>query len=323
MSSFIRTIMKPGMYHGFNKKPPFFEGWYYKLVSADEGQRYAVIPGVILGDKGHAFIQILDGVTGRSAYHTFPAESFWASSNEFEVLIDQNRFTRDEISLNIRNDLGRVSGELKFTGGVPWPVSLVSPGIMGWYAWVPRMECYHGVLSFDHRIVGRLAVDGRIVDFSEGHGYIEKDWGKSFPAAWVWFQSNHFEEPGVCLTASVALIPWLGNTFRGFIIGLWDGAQLYRFATYTGAKIETLNIGEHTIHWIVRDRNYRLEMDVQQAPGGLLLGPTTVEMGKRVDETLSATVHVRLSRRSGELLFEGHGKHAGLEVNGDLPRLRS
>ena len=23
---------------------------------------------------------------------------------------------------------------------------------MGWYAWVPFMECYHGVLSLDHTI---------------------------------------------------------------------------------------------------------------------------------------------------------------------------
>jgi len=32
----LRTILNPGVYHGVNKKPPFFEGWYYKLVSADE-----------------------------------------------------------------------------------------------------------------------------------------------------------------------------------------------------------------------------------------------------------------------------------------------
>jgi hypothetical protein len=27
------ATLKPGVYHGLNKKPPFFEGWYYKLVS--------------------------------------------------------------------------------------------------------------------------------------------------------------------------------------------------------------------------------------------------------------------------------------------------
>jgi len=309
------------MYHGFNKHPPFFEGWYYKLVSADEEKRFAIIPGVILGDQEHAFIQILNGVTGQSAYYSFPLETYWASTTDFEVRIGKNRFKKDEISLNLNTDTGRISGELRFTGGTPWPVSLLSPGIMGWYAWVPRMECYHGVLSFDHQITGTVDFEGSIIEFTGGHGYIEKDWGKSFPEAWVWFQSNHFERPGICLTASVAMIPWLGGAFRGFIIGLWDGNKLFRFATYTGAKIDHLKIGEHKVEWVVRDRNYHLEMIIQQAPGGQLFGPTRVEMGKRVDETLSAKVQVRLRRLSNGLVFEGEGRFAGLEVNGDLPRL--
>ena len=49
-------------------------------------------------------------------------------------------------------------GRLVFEGITPWPVSITSPGIMGWYAWVPKMECYHGVLSLDHRIQGDLQI---------------------------------------------------------------------------------------------------------------------------------------------------------------------
>jgi hypothetical protein len=44
-------------------------------------------------------------------------------------------------------------------------------------------------------------------------------------------------------------------------------------------------------------------------------------MGRRVDETLDALLEVRLSERSGRVLFEGRGRHAGLEINGDIPRL--
>ena len=55
----IKGNLNPGSYHGTNKKPPFFEGWYYKLVSADEKQKIAIIPGVILGKEAHAFIQVL------------------------------------------------------------------------------------------------------------------------------------------------------------------------------------------------------------------------------------------------------------------------
>ena len=33
---------------------------------------------------------------------------------------------------------------------------------------------------------------------------MERDWGSAFPRAWVWTQSNHFDEDHVCLTASIA-----------------------------------------------------------------------------------------------------------------------
>jgi hypothetical protein len=321
MSNFFYTTLRPAMYHGRGRQAPYFEGWYYKLVSKDESLRYAIIPGVILGQDGHAFIQVLDGASGRSTYHTYRPDQFWASPTDFELRIGASRFTQTEIELAVEDAQGSLHGRLSFERPAPWPVSWLSPGIMGWYAWVPRMECYHGVLSFDHAIQGSLALDGGRLDFSGGRGYIEKDWGQSFPAAWVWFQSNHFAAPGVCITASVAIIPWLGSAFRGFIIGLWLDGALYRFATYTGARIAKLAVSDERVDWLVQDRRCTLELSAARAQGGLLRGPTRLDMGKRVAETLQAEVHVRLLRRDGSLLFEGTGRHAGLEVHGDLPRL--
>jgi succinate dehydrogenase/fumarate reductase flavoprotein subunit len=48
-------------------------------------------------------------------------------------------------------------------------------GTMGWYAFVPAMECYHGVLSFDHLLEGGLELNGQYIDYTGGRGYIEKD----------------------------------------------------------------------------------------------------------------------------------------------------
>jgi tocopherol cyclase len=313
--------LHPDMYHGTHQKPPFFEGWYFKVVSPDESQRYAIVPGVILGANGHAFIQVLNGSTGASAYHTFPLQDFWASKDDFEIRIGPNRFSRDRISLQIDNSQGKVQGELQFDGITPWPVSVMSPGIMGWYAWVPRMECYHGVVSLDHSIGGSLTIDDQHLDFTQGRGYIEKDWGQSFPEAYIWFQSNHFAQPGTCITGSVAIIPWLRNAFRGFIIGVWHAGRLYRFATYTGASIERLELFDDHVDWIVRSRDHRLEMHVTRAQGGLLLGPNRAEMGRRVNETLLASIKIRLSSLSGKLVFAGTGRHGGLEAHGDLDRL--
>jgi len=317
----IQTTLTPGTYHGSNAKPPFFEGWYYKMISADEKHKLAIIPGVILGQDAHAFVQLLDGVDGTSVYHRFPFEQFRAEPHQFSFEIGKNRFDGRSISINIAHPEGSLGGEIKLGSLSPWPVTLLSPGIMGWYAWIPQMECYHGVLSFNHDLQGALTFNGKTMDFTGGRGYIEKDWGQSFPAAWVWFQSNHFHGAPACITASVAIIPWLGRAFRGFIVGLWLNGRLFRFATYNGTRIETLQISDDQVEWRLRNRRLRLVLAARRVEGGLLRGPTRLDMGKRVQETLNATVQVRLETIQGAVLYEGVGVHAGLEVMGDLPRL--
>jgi hypothetical protein len=314
MFGFLKTTLRPGLYHGFGKKPPFFEGWYYKLVSADQQTRYAIIPGVILSGESHAFVQVLDGVSGASQYHRFPKNDFWASRDRFEIQIGSNRFDVESLSLDLEDDEGLVKGDLTFGTVHPWPVRWHAPGVMGWYAWLPFMQCYHGVLSFDHGIEGSLAFDDETVDFSGGRGYIEKDWGKAFPDAYVWMQTNHFERVGVSLTASIAIIPWLGSAFPGYIVGLWLDGDLYPFATYTGAELIELEIGDQQVLVVLEDRRYRLSLQAQRAAGGLIKGPSELDMGRRIDETLNARVAVTLSTLDGEILFEGIGHHAGLEV---------
>lgn len=317
----LRTILTPGVYHGLNKKPPFFEGWYYKMVSADESQKIAIIPGIIQGKDAHAFIQVLDGVDGTTAYPEFPLSDFRADNDHFAVDIAGNLFNDSHLHLALKQPECQLIGDIQLGPLNPWPVTWLSPGIMGWYAWVPRIECYHGVLSFSHSLKGKLTFNDKVMDFSGGRGYIEKDWGKSFPAAWIWLQSNHFAGIDACITASVAIIPWLGHTFRGFIVGLWLDGKLHRFATYSGSRIESLEIHDDHVNWVLRNRQSRLFIKAYRVEGGFLRGPTRQDMGQRVLETLNAKVQLRLESLQGKLLYEGTGTHTGLEVMGDLPRL--
>jgi tocopherol cyclase len=322
---FPRTTMHPEGYHGHGKRPPFFEGWYYKLIDPTEQHRYAIIPGIYLAPdagKTHAFVQILNGRTGQVVYHSYPAAEFVCPPAQLDIRLGPNRFTAQSLVLDVAEPGFQMSSELRFPEIHPWPVTVASPGIMGWYAWAPFMECYHGVVSLDHAIQGSLVINGQSVDFTGGRGYTEKDWGRSFPSAWVWMQTNHFPEPGVSLSASVAIIPWIGRSFPGFIVGLWLHGRLFRLATYTGAHLEELTLTDQNVQWAVRDGHHRLEMTAARTTGGLLKAPSTLEMDRRVVESLQAAVTVRLTEwPGGGLVFEGTGRHAGLEVGGDMARL--
>ncbi len=309
----IKTMWKPEVYHGAGKDR-YFEGWYFKVIDRDEKNRIAVIPGISQGEDGHSFIQVLD--EGTPHYYRFDTSEFSCRAGAFDVTIAENSFTLNRIALNIGD---HVRGELRFHGMVPWPVTPLSPGAMGPYAFAPFMECYHGVLSMNHTVSGSLVLNGRPVDFTGGKGYVEKDWGSSFPSAWIWMQTNHFDEEA-SLSASIAKIPWRGSFFTGFIIGLWHGRRLHRFATYTGARITELSTRGERVSVSLEKGKHRLELSAEKAGGGELRSPVMGEMKGKLSESLSSRVAVSFFERR-ELLFRGEGRNAGLEVAGDTMEL--
>jgi tocopherol cyclase len=320
---FIRSTLNPAGYHGRTFPAPFFEGWYFKIVDLTEKCKFAVIPGIFQSaeiGKSHAFVQVLDGFSGKAFYQSYPIEQFQASERGFELRIGNNLFTSKHMILDLDFEGLFLRGEIIFTNPTsqPWPITLKSPGVMGWYAWVPRMECYHGVVSLDHGLEGTLEIDGKQADFSGGRGYIEKDWGKAFPSAWIWFQSNHFDQRGVCVSASIANIPWMGNSFAGFIVGVWLEGRLYRFTTYLGARIERLEVNDQYVFWRLVTRDQALELKASRAAGDLLRAPTPKGLDRRIAETLDGLVDVRLWDKS-RMIFSGAGRNAGLEIVGTIP----
>ncbi len=313
-----RALWNPDMYHGWGRHSKFFEGWYFKIADPSEQFVFAVIPGISKGFDGyhHSFIQVMDGKRCEAHYHDFPSDAFRASERHFEVRLGPNLFAADRLVL----DLPQLKGELRFQNRYPWPKMLGAPGIMGWYSFVPFMECYHGVVSMNHSIEGTLEVHGQPVDFTGGKGYMEKDWGRSFPGAWIWMQTNHFNAgEQVSLMASVAVIPWLGSSFIGYIVGFLHEGKLYRFATYTGAEMKAA-LGEHEVRLDFRDKRNRLEIVAHQAGSAELVAPISGNMTGKVNESMQSTVSVRFFKNE-KLLFEGEGRNAGLEVAGAVERL--
>jgi tocopherol cyclase len=314
MFEHIKNLWYPDAFQGKGRTHNYFEGWYFKLVSADTDHALAIIPGISMDDKGqqHAFVQVMDGRACKAYYHRFEGRDFRALPRVFEVKLGNNFFSSEKISL----DLPGLKGEIAFENCTPWPKMMGAPGIMGWYSFVPFMQCNHGVVSLNHVLRGQVEMEGKTLDFDGGKGYIEKDWGSSFPKAYVWMQSNHFEGiEDASLMASVAHIPWLGSHFIGFISGFWLGGRLFRFATYTGAR-KHLQITGDTLELILKNPKTELRIWANQAIGTALVSPLSGAMTGKINESLQATLQVELLE-NGQRVFEGTGKSAGLEIVGE------
>lgn len=316
----IKSLFDPTMYQGWGNTRRYFEGWYFKIVNAPESKAFAFIPGIAMDESGnsHAFIQVLDGKEKRSEYFSFDARSFIPSDERFEVSIGNNRFTSGSMKL----DLPEISGSLSFSGTVPWPNRWYSPGIMGPYTFAPFMECNHGIVSMDHGITGSLTIRGEETDFTGGRGYIEKDWGHSFPSAYIWMQSNHFSSPGISFKASVARIPWITGNFNGFIAGLWLEDRLYRFTEYNGTRLGHLAVTGSVVELELRNRTHIITISAPVDSATSLASPVRGFMDGRIDESMTSSIRLTLSDRStGKILFSGEGRNACIEISGPTETL--
>jgi len=316
----LHSFFNPEQFQGWSKTKKYFEGWYFKVVNADETKAFAFIPGIAMDEKGNkqAFIQALDGKKKTAAYYRFDFASFKPTAKRFFVDIESSSFSENRIKL----DLPDIKGELNFSGNIPWPKPFYSPGIMGPYAFAPFMECYHGIVSMDHSINGELIIDNEKINFDNGRGYIEKDWGRSFPSAYFWLQTNHFSEPGISLKASVAKIPWIRSSFTGFIAGLWLNDKLYRFTTYNNTKLRKSFADADKLEIVLENKNHLLEIFARRDKATALASPILGLMDGRIEESMTAKTEVRLfDKNNRTVLLNDIGRNTGLEVAGKIKEI--
>lgn len=311
-----RLIFKPWVYHRDGYRDFFFEGWFYKLVNRERTEVVAIIPAVVKGDNPKCFIQLLDGSSHRSAVVFEDISNMQAAKQRFEVKIGENYFSMNGLQLNIKGDIN-LSGSIKLTNHSPFQPSALSPNIMGWYSYVPLMECNHAILSMSSEIEGELVLDGRVIDFTGGKAYLEKDWGSSFPEGYIWCQSNHFNEGDTSFMFSVAKIPWLFSSFTGFLSVFHHGGKQYNFATWNGSKITHLKVTEEKVEATLQNGDLKLEFTIDRAPAGELIAPYIMNGLTKVTESLTSTIHLTLKKGS-QTLFSGTGTHTGLDINGRL-----
>ncbi len=311
-------IWNPSWFQGNREKSNYFEGWYFKVINPTTSHAFAFIPGISLAPADqHAFVQVINGKTGQTWYFRYPLSEFCHADNDFHIQVGESSFSANMINLALDSPQGNFSGKLTFSHITPFTTSFLKPGIMGWYRYVPFMECYHGLVSLDHHVHGSLTVNTETISFTDGKGYTEKDWGRSMPEAWIWMQTNSFSKPQTSFMLSVAKIPWIGRSFTGFLGFLLLEGKRYDFATYTGAVIRHITHAPEKLNIQIDFGKYILDVNAIKGNGGMLVAPESGKMQRIIHECIDAEITVQLIDNKGNQLFVGTGKNAGLEITGD------
>jgi len=325
----IQKIFHPEIYQGRHKKKDYFEGWYFKQVSRDQKHSIALIPGVSLNHKDpHAFVQVIisdnsplgsvdvmdQKPTLVTDYYRFSLSDFSFQDKPFSIQIGKNIFSKTDLFLDLKHDHLQIEGHLCLSDLEPIQKSLLYPNIMGFFGYFSFMECYHGIISMRHACSGQIGINGKEIVYSGGRGYIEKDWGCSFPKEYIWVQCNHFKQNKTAIMLSTAHIPFLGTAFKGFLCNLNIQGKEYRWATYNGSKIIKEIVGEKKLSYLIKRKQLILQIEAEIMDHGTLIAPQDGQMIHNIKEGLLGEVKIKLMNEDGDILYEDIGTSAGVEI---------
>ncbi len=314
----MNKIYNPVIFQGNLKKRSYFEGWYYKQASAKDNKTIAFIPGISLNeDDSHAFIQVIESPPIKTHYFRFEVKEFLHSDNPFMIRIGSNYFSEKVLKVNLKDSSREIKGELNFGTLTPIEYNFFMPNIMGPFAYIPRMACNHGIISMNHIVNGEIELDGKKIGFAFDKGYIEKDWGTSFPQRYIWLQGNNFESSNDSFMLSIAKVPFLGASFTGLIAIISVDSKEYRIATYNGGKISNIKIREDGVDIVLTRSNISLKVSAYNKDEGKLKAPIEGKMLNIIKEGLGGRIYLELTIdnvKVKELVTE----YAGIEVVGDF-----
>lgn len=294
-------------YNGIKRKT-YFEGWYFKHQF--EYESIAFIPSVSVDEKGNKSCYI-QAITNTDSYiFNFPYEEFYASKSKLYIRIGKNYFSKNGCYVILSNE--KVAIEAKF---VYQKFTEIKGDIMGIFAFVPFMQCRHGIISMKHKVDGSLQLNDKLKIIEGGIGYIEKDSGSSFPKKYLWLQCNDFSK-NLSVFISLAKIPFLKKEFDGFIASIIFNDIEYRFATYNNSKIIKSFIFDNNDkkEILLRNKRYELLISFKENSFKTLAAPNNGEMKRKVEESLNAEITVQLSKGS-TIIFEQNSLNAALEYS--------
>ena len=309
----LYLIKNPDLFQGeknLTKNRDYFEGWYFKNTNNENGISF--IPGInIEKNQPKAFVQVI--TKDASHFVNYNIDEFKFNHEPFIIKIGNNVFSKEGIHIDIKTEELDINGDIKYTNNKSINTDFMNPNIMGPFSYVPFMECNHAILSMQNTTNGLINVNNTIINFENDMGYIEKDWGISFPKTYIWCQGNNFKKSNASFMLSIADVPFKMFKFRGVICVLVIDDKEYKFTTYNNARLIEYGVNEGFLNITLKKGDLQINLKSSFNKGQKLSAPVKGKMEKDIFESISSKVTVTL-KQGEKIIFSDTSTNCGLEI---------
>lgn len=277
-------------FHFRTKRPPAFEGFYFKGYQKD-GILLVIICGYSKSRSGsHAFLQVSTPENG-TQYFEYELSSINRQEGTFNFDIGPHSFSNKGISINEED----CKIAIEFTQFFKWPRSILNPSIMGLLGHVPRVECKHDIVSPGIVLKGSARINGSTYKFTNASGYIDKNWGESFPKSYYWGHITGFTDPSISIQFTKGYPLWGRWRVPVYVGFLKIGENIHTFHSWKIDKMTLINVGHHEIY--LENRKWKVTVKLNPGIPLNLRAPSKGSLNDKIVEHAGGNAIVRITRR--------------------------
>ena len=313
------------------KKRNYFEGWYFREQTED--LTIAFVPTLHYDEEGRMTGSLQVILPEKSWFFAYDHPVNMNLPDSLFVVLGKNVFTEACIHLDIDEPGLRIKGDIYFDREPGAKLHVMGP--LGLPLVSRLLPCAHKIWATEQELSGELEIlaggapletkprkgtgdcadvahrgNGKVFSFNDGKGYMEADYGKTFPKTYFWTHCNWFDEKNLRIACAGVELSFAG--YRGAFLGCFacidqDGYKV-KLATYLGARVEHFSADGFRI----RQGKYVFEGWKMEGKPVKLQSPRDGAMGEKTDEYLTCTVRYKLSR-GGEVIFDEISQRAAYE----------
>lgn len=305
------SINKPSNLQGNFDRNKYFEGWFHKIYSTKYKASFILIYGYATGNSTNKF--------GFIQVHIPNQQTLMMYFNKNEILCDSNQhvirmgahvLTTHKIDINT-NEIGI---QLDLTNNQPIRTFKNS---MGYNYVIPNLPCYHAILNKSHTISGEIRAGDTSFVMDKDMGYLEKNWGTSFPDNYIWLHAVDPTNTEVNLLFSQAEIKWMGSTFLRHLGYLNFENECIDFRQFKNSEVSS-SFGSYEKQ-LIRFSSKLIELEISIVLGGQVLfkGPEDGALRRDIIHYTDAFIEVKLKRNAETTVFRLVGNYENVQITND------